>query len=441
MWCCLLAFVLGALGGSQADPAPAPTSAQTDLTTKLNAAIKKSRLPAVYSGGGTGVMIRNPFDGFEADTSKKVLPATMWVNDIFAPSQMYPGSGGGNGNPMCSSAVGCPEDPTTHDTDPWETIQMGYVVMTNMSKLFKNFGTIQDGKPHGVFYASDANSADIRCAYFEKYHGYECPHGWFGLKGGTAPEGWTSDNSKLGAGNYEGKGCHFSGNGLNQIFAKDSKGNDLVKSHECECNYDRFRNDDNWGGWVNQLTTMSDTYRKSGGKGPTWYMDLAECWMNNPTDMIKLQNQLYWKRTQWNDQTTPQASFQQNNAASNRNYWGWNEVPVQREIITDRSNWDAVVLKLPISACGGTGDKDALHCMQPKYRTQLETQLQNWVNSNYLMPRKNSIVLAREIMDQNTNYWREFFCEAWGGEHFEIVLRTIQPQCALNIKGVNGIVV
>jgi hypothetical protein len=380
--------------------------------------------------------VRNPFDGFQNDKTKNVVPATFWVNDIFAPSQLYPGSGGGNGNPWCDTSpwqwagktYSCQADPVTGDISPWKTIQMAYVIERNMYKLFHDFDNIQDGKAHGVFYATDANSADIRCAYFDEYNGYDCPGGWISLKG---KKGWVADDSKKGAGTYKGAGCHFNHrDSIDQINAVVA-GKNLVGSYECECEY-AFRQD--WGKWVDQLVDHH-------GKDATWIMDLAQCWMNNPTDMIKLQNQIYWKRQEWNNQLVPKADYSAKDAASNRNFWGWNEIPVDRTIVADRSNWDAVIIKLPAAACGGSGDNDSLSCMDSKYHDQLETQIPHWVKTGNLELGSTPVALVQEFMDEYQNFYRNFFCENWTGKDYKIVHDPSHtPQCYLAATNSNVVV-
>jgi hypothetical protein len=126
--------------------------------------------------------------------------------------------------------------------------------------------------------------------------------------------------------------------------------------------------------------------------------------------MINLQNQLYWKRRDWNNQQMPQASYTDHNAAANRNYWGWNEIPVDRVTVADQANWDAVMIKLPAAACGGTGENDSLSCIPMQYQQLFEKSLEQWSQAAYL---NHEIVIAREWMDANTNYHRQFFCESW----------------------------
>lgn len=150
--------------------------------------------------------------------------------------------------------------------------------------------------------------------------------------------------------------------------------------------------------------------------------------MSNPRDLIKLQNQLWWKREQWNDGTVPSltewgfkydSSGDPDSAVKNRPYWGWNEIPVSRAMVSDIANWDAIMIKLPADAClQDNGRKDRLSCYDKKYHTPLEKSIENFVNGGKLGVGKNvhpssNLVLAREYMDDSGNYFREFFCEHW----------------------------
>jgi len=377
--------------------------------------------------------VRSPFDGFEDDTNKKVVSATFWVNDIFTPSQLYVGYGGGDGNPWCpTKTTSCPKDHDTGDNGPWNSIQMGVVINKHMDKLFSDWGNVQKSTwDKGVFYPTDSNSADLRCAYFEvvgQYKGYDCPGGWIDADSGT----WTPDSSKKGAGNYRGAGCHFNHyNSIDQTNAKDASGINLVGSYECQCEMS-FKQD--WSKWIDQWV---DNSYLGGGTGASWQADLAGCWVNNPRDMINLQNQFYWKRQDWNNQRVPQVHYKQNDAAANRPYWGWNEVPVDRVTIADEANWDAVMIKLPAAVCGGTGENDLLSCVPHKYQVQFEKQLTQWKNKGFL---KHEIVIAREYMDKSSNYFRKFFCQSWTSPNNKFKI-TYQPNQSCTIQSLGEVVV
>jgi hypothetical protein len=369
---------------------------------------------------GKGIMVRSPLDGFEYDTDKTVVPATFWVNDIMAPSQLYPGVGAGGGNPWCPTdyaSWSCDTDDETGEWGPWNYAQLAAVAGSSMSKLFSDFDNIQDPDwGWGVFYATDSNSVDKRCRWLADDNGYDCPGGWFPLN-----DNFQSDDTKLGAGWYPagnpysgggggGAGCHFDNGGIDQTNAYTVLNQNLVQDYDCQCNY-IFNVD--WGIWVDQWRGAI------GGSGASWANDIAACWMNNLRDMIKLQNQLWWKRWDWSDRSVPYVEYDSSTAWKNRPYWGWNEIPVSREVITNMDNWDAVMIKLPADACiSNNGRNDTLSCYDPRFHHSIENAIDDYVQGGYLGVGKSaspssSMVLAREYMDDSGNYFREFFCESW----------------------------
>jgi len=390
-------------------------------------------------------MIRSPFDGFEDDHDKTVVPATFWVNDIMSPSQMYPGAGPTDGNPWCPTDYApwsCEQDGATQDNGPWNYAQLAAVVGHNMNKLFTDFENIQNEDwGWGVFYPSDSNSADKRCTWLSDYQGFDCPGGWI-----TSDGDFFANDDKKGAGWYGagnplaglgggGAGCHFSNDWIDQTNAVDGNNQNLMWGHECECNY-VFKED--WGAWVDNWIA------NGGGYGASWGMDMAACWVNNPRDLINLQNQLWWKRWQWNDGTVPQVEYSVTEAPSNRPYWGWNEIPVSREVITNINNWDAIMIKLPADAClRDKGRNDALSCYDSRYHKSIEDSLQMFVQANKLgvgrgASPSSSMVLARESMDDSGNYFREFFCESWVSptSMYKIVFdETSEGACYLDYAG------
>ena len=149
--------------------------------------------------------------------------------------------------------------------------------------------------------------------------------------------------------------------------------------------------------------------------------------------MINLQNRIYDDGGFWSSQLVPITNW--NDFAklpgSRRPYWGWNEVPVARQIVTIRSNWDAVLIKLPASACDNSSTA-TLSCVADlnQMRYGLEAQLDLWYSAGYLVDGF-PIVLAREWADPNdpaspsfpnlTLFKREFFCDDWEGDRYRIV--------------------
>ena len=99
------------------------------------------------------------------------------------------------------------------------------------------------------------------------------------------------------------------------------------------------------------------------------------CWVNNLPDMISMQNWLFWKHAQgvWSDN---QGLFA---GSEEREYMGWNEVPVTRVAIDDPSNWDAFLIKLPANICDKVRWRSGLNLV-PGCRSPDTTGLQNrWI--------------------------------------------------------------
>merc|ERR1712232_703176 len=107
--------------------------------------------------------------------------------------------------------------------------------------------------------------------------------------------------------------------------------------------------------------------------------------MNNLRDMIKLQNQLWWKRWDWSDRSVPYVEYDSSTAWKNRPYWGWNEIPVSREAITNIANWDAIMIKLPADACiSENGRNDKLSCYDVRFHHSIENAIDAYVQAGYL---------------------------------------------------------
>ena len=412
--------------------------------------------------GGKGVMVRSLLDG----VSSTVVPATFIVNDVEVPSSVYPSSGGGNGNPMCpcdsgSSGFGpgpnCPSGPGG-ERGPWNFAQIGAVVGSSMNKLVYKYDDIQSTDwGWGVFYATDSNSADQRCRWLQSYNGYDCPGGWLPNGGQFQP-----DSSKKGSGYYPagnpyanaawggGTGCHFSKGGIDQTDAVDSQGNNLVQDYDCQCNYKLKTN--GWYDWVDQWLQHATPKRGfewqgwfGGGKAPSYAMDFAACWVNNPRDMIQLQNAIWSKRLDWSNEKLPTSHWSDHDAQSQRPYWGWNEVPVTGNLIDDPQNWDAIYIKLPAAVCGGGRfhKYDSVNCLTSGAKEQLETDIGNYVNNKILVPgmanvykRPGSAVVflndeANYDSRRNLKYQRRFACENWESPNhkFKVVFDQSKQLC------------
>lgn len=399
---------------------PALLSADDDLFDVVSMKLNDMIAPSddywyrPYSGG-PGIIVRTP-DGMGNDPTKRVVPATFWSNDIYAPSQLYP-----SGDPQCpadASQLGhdCYVYDRTGDNGPWNNAQIAMVVgdPNVLGNLFQDFDNIQaDDWGWGVFYATDSNSVDIRCHWLDDYGGYDCPGGWVPWGGQ-----WSDDDSKFGSGIYDwgnpdaglpggGSGCHYwpDGHDINQIDATGSNGVSLVQDRQCQCNYDF---NDDWDHWVSWWIDVGQLH------GPMHDLDISACWMNNFRDMIRLQNAIYWRWTDWTDDSMPFAHWN-TQAESRRPYWGWNEIPVSQDIIENPANWDCMMIKLP-------AEIDYLNWMGSPYLYQLEDDLSNWVyNIGLILVGEENVnnrpgsymVVVRETTDDYVNYQRLFFCEDW----------------------------
>lgn len=206
-------------------------------------------------------------------------------------------------------------------------------------------------------------------------------------------------------------------------------GLNLVQDPHCQCNY--VFNDD-WSHWVQTWIAHAYNYRSDDGwfakgKAPAHALDQASCWVNNPRDMIGLQNAIYFHRYDWANQISPQTKWDDTKPPSLRPYWGWNEVPISRETARNELLRDAVMIKLPAAICGGDGGDDNLSCLTKGAAQNLEGDLDLWVKNGilkvgqqYVTQRPGSyVVLCREWMHTikgfsgPDNWSRWFFCAPW----------------------------
>lgn len=402
----------------------------TKVTDFLNKQIESGE--GAYNKG-KGVLVRTP--DFFSGGQKIVVPATFWVNDIIAPSQLYPA-----GNPWCPKGNSdgffnlnwqkCTPTPE----GPWHYATVAALISGDfMNTFFRDFDNIQSSHwGWGVFYPTDANAADKRCKY-DPGHGWNCPGGWVSSQGQYYPNSQQKGAGSFAMGNPDaglgggGAGCHFdtSVNAIDQANAYTQDGQNLVQDKNCQCNY-YFKQD--WDGWVKnwisnnqQLPQFSDRnwLGSTGNKAPSWAIDTASCWVNNPRDMISMQNAIYRARHQWNNGRVPETDL------DGRTYWGWNEIPVTRVAVDAPSSWTAVIVKLPAEVCGKEmmlgGSSDSISCLNQAAKQQLEKDLDTWVSKGKLLLGQSninkhpgsSLFLVREFQVEAHKYHREFFCESW----------------------------
>jgi hypothetical protein len=300
-----------------------------------------------------------------------------------------------------------------------------------------DYDNIQDSDwGYGVFYPTDSNSVDQRCHRRDDLSAYDCPTGFLNDDGS-----FTEQPGQLGAGGYPagnpyvdpswggGTGCHFDTrlHIIDQTDAYDASGLNLVNDYNCQCDYSWKTGDEfDWGNfvdnWINNAAPKTGSEDVdpwfAGGKAPNRGLDLVSCWVNNPRDMINLQNQFWWKKEQWNNNMAPRSTWNKD-PASHRVYWGWNEVPISRETSADRTLRDAVIIKLPAAICGGTGGEDGPDCLSSSAQYWLETDIDNWVAGGHMtigsdqigQKPGSDIVLVRSYVDDSGNWNQYFFCQ------------------------------
>merc|ERR1712167_220216 len=100
---------------------------------------------------------------------------------------------------------------------------------------------------------------------------------------------------------------------MGQTDAFGPQGN-LVGNADCECNYKLKNNgrSDWYRQWLSSATPKKGfEWQQWFGKGkaPSFALDIVSCWVDNPRDMIELQNQIWWNRYSWSNQMVPSSSW------------------------------------------------------------------------------------------------------------------------------------
>jgi len=129
----------------------------------------------------------------------------------------------------------------------------------------------------------------------------------------------------------------------------------------------------------------------------------------------------FWRVSDWNWGTVPFARWGDgSDPASQRPFWGWNEIPVDSASASDPANWDAVMLKLP-AMLEGDGSQDRLAMLNWGQGLNLEGTMSMYIDGGHVVPGSDqvgnrpgsSVVVVREMIDSTGNFQREFFCETW----------------------------
>lgn len=302
-----------------------------------------------------GFIVRNWFDGIpntdeEGNTLKSSI-CTMWQSCIISPNQAYPYTrnnidihkdewGGGSAGtswmvPVLLAAYGkaCAE--------------------TNL--LFNDYyGMYSDTWGWGIFYPHDANSdkrgipqlkdwtkhadgwfADVqKPVQYDDGKSIDDPHSLVLDPGNPFAYGPSSSG---GAGRHKNTDFQdFLLNGSTEFLRQDYTG------YFWEANYDLKGKD---GGWTPYIEAFVQRSQEFGPLYPGFSTNQqlkadASPWVNNPGDMISLQNALYYRYPDWCD------------CKDNRTYWGWNELPLQKNLLDDAAHVDAMIFNLPSEFLG-----------------------------------------------------------------------------------------
>jgi len=182
--------------------------------------------------------------------------------------------------------------------------------------------------------------------------------------------------------------------------------------------------------FVQQLERIEGPTEESRPWGWQWYVDWGIGWLNNLPDMIRLQNQLWLHRASWKPQRDPFGIGLQTTDAAlqlqyDRTYWGWNEIPMDADVITGVPL--AFTLTLPTGYRSMQELFSAAAAFGPRILSEvydaINTQV-DWyadpVNAKGFNLGSNQIALARQISDDGgRSYAREFFGESFSTDRYQ----------------------
>lgn len=194
---------------------------------------------------------------------------------------------------------------------------------------------------------------------------------------------------------------------MDQENAYDGNGVGLTQDDSAQCNYELKGH--HWRDWVDHWLSHQRGMAS---------VDQVGCWVNNIRDLVQLQNAIYRSDA---SKPHPTPAVQ---------YWGWNEIPLDRQTLANPLNWHAVMIHVPAEICGKGGYWDKADCLSDKAKWRLESTLDKWVNAGYLVPGMENagyrpgsyVVFAREF-PVDDGFQRYFFCSHWvsPGGKYEIV--------------------
>ena len=181
--------------------------------------------------------------------------------------------------------------------------------------------------------------------------------------------------------------------------------------------------------FVRQLDQIVGPTEESRDWGWQWFVDWGIAWLNNIPDMIRLQNQLWQRRADWKPQRDPfgiglQVSDPQRQLEYDRTYWGWNEIPMDADVITGEPL--AFTLALPTGYESFAQLFDAADDSGPRIRAEVYDAINQQVdwyadpaNAKGFHLGSNQIALARQrSSDGGRTYQREFFAESFSTDRY-----------------------
>ena len=403
---------------------------------------------------GQGVVVRNIDDGLETDTL--VVPGTFWHDDIYPPNQIYPwgtnifdGSGAWF-TPTLAVAIG-PEH------------------FYGNNGIFNSPDLQAADWYDGVWYAHDSNSCDQRARYIKWTDGtgdheqYDCPGAMVNLTKETPGNPYTfhPDSHYRGSG-YAPAGnpdCGYGGGGTgmhvrwnNQQVKDGNRQIDyqingfkedpllprfLFAGYSCQIDYSAWNSStsgkmgdsvEGWRPWIQRFREGAEALQKP---VCAWAADLAIGWMNNPRPMITLQNALWVYREEWCDSSSDQPS----NPNSFGHYWGWNEIPFDRDKITNKDNCTCYIIVLPPTIDQPDITLKKWLTTNPGCEKGLIEQFDNYENNTHINFQSgvSQVLVVKQIpydSESPHKVWRRWFCI----EEVEI-LRPSDPKRPLDKHG------
>ena len=324
------------------------------------------------SSTGSGCVFRFQLDlSFfkPIDTDYKVVPGTFLHQDLIAP------------NP-CYNLID-PTDPSLshHDKKLYEKVQeQGVPAVGTLAYKSEKVKCLFSGDKHidlhdlsntFVLYSHDSNSCDSRAVYLEDGNGWQGPCLWYQENQTTTIDSnligsgaWPMGDPRINppssihkTGNGGGTGFHtrysydeannkqnnwkcavdyIDYNGQNQKYVD---ANELVKYKEYNPKWNNRYNLDDWWVFLQAWHEAAKAHQDL-----QYWPDQNKLdsfgWVDNIAAMISLQNGFYWNRDKLGFKREDQTAYE---------WWGWNEIPFQKERATDADSWDCLAVVLPLN--------------------------------------------------------------------------------------------